>query len=752
MRCIKCGCELPEGSKFCFNCGEKQPEIVEETVEKTVGESVAETVEEAEETVEEIVEEAVEEAEEQIVEEISEEIEAEETAESKEEEMPTEEKVSEEDQAVNHKFCPYCGARNDGDAVFCCACGNNMDMISTAVTAPVQNPSYVPKKKFPFKLVAGAAGAAILILAVVGVGKVMFGGEHKYVAYLKNGHVTQVDVEHLKKDPMVFDGYYSDMERNVTTYTKARYSKDGKYIVYPTEISYDGNHNYPEFRLNMQKISAKEEPKKIDSSVWRYTLLKNNKLVYIKTGNDTLYLNDIKDNKQKIASDVVEYHIDNEEENIVWVESDGGLYSIYQQDLALKKEKKKLAKDVDSYQISKDLKQIAVMEEDTLFLVKDFKEKEKIASDVASFISNAADAGAVFYSKLPEDMVKGSDIIEDDCAEEDAGIKEPEYDDFVSERVEKNEYTGKYEKVEGLDREAYDRAREEYYAKERRDEIRSNLKDLEVGTYVSELYCFKDGEETLVDGAFSSVLYDKGHTAGTKGVFVFNHYNMENVPKIKLSEIESAYKIEEVYLESLKEAAETCVYANGEITVLEETFSNTVALDADKNIGYALKEESTEEDEEEIYTLLSFKTDGKSDGSCKTVADDVDFIQTVIDGNIYYMSDMDEGTGELYCNDKNIDSDVFEGMLVEKDGTIIYAVDYDDAKSRATLKLYNGKKSTTVADDVHAYQFFDDKSIMVLVDFDIKDMEGELKYYNGKDELTDIDEDVTALFGGTTFY
>ena len=75
------------------------------------------------------------------------------------------------------------------------------------------------------------------------------------------------------------------------------YSKDGKYICYPTDVNY-GDDDI-EFRLNMQKVGKTEEPVKIDSSVTSYTILDNNKILYKKAGNDTLYINDKKGNKEK---------------------------------------------------------------------------------------------------------------------------------------------------------------------------------------------------------------------------------------------------------------------------------------------------------------------------------------------------------------------------------------------------------------------------------------------------------------------
>ena len=95
-----------------------------------------------------------------------------------------------------------------------------------------QSRNYIYKK-----LVIGAA-AVILAVGVVSVAGVFLSGNHKYVAYLKNNSVNQADLEYHKKETVEYSGDYGEEDNNPDAYVKVEYSKDGKYIFYPTEVTH----------------------------------------------------------------------------------------------------------------------------------------------------------------------------------------------------------------------------------------------------------------------------------------------------------------------------------------------------------------------------------------------------------------------------------------------------------------------------------------------------------------------------------
>ena len=185
--------------------------------------------------------------------------------------------------------------------------------------------------------------------------------------------------------------------------------------------------------------------------------------------------------------------------------------------------------------------------------------------------------------------------------------------------------------------------------------------------------------------------------------------------------------------------------------VLDEVLYSTWGVDSDSKTGYGLKKDDEDlDDEDSTYTLYSFSVDSKSDGTCKLVSENVDSHRKLIeDGNIYYLKDTDgNGNGDLFCNEKNIDSDVRTICKIPDSSNILYEVDYSESNGSSTLKMYDGKKDTTIADDVYSYLPVDEKHIGLLTDYNVRYHRGDLKYYLGKEELKNIDEDVSFIFGG----
>lgn len=689
MKCINCGAELPNDAKFCFECGVRIDSAPADGGQAPESEPV------------------------------------------KNEEVQQQIPVQ---QDMPECYCPYCGQPNSGDAVFCSGCGRPINANYQAV----QNPERVQgKKKNGLPIVIGVvvAVAVIAVAAVVGVKLVKGekgGSAEGYVTYVKDGSLYSLNG---KKPEKGADEYGGSLGSSVIErYGLVQISSDGKYLFYPSSVSSDYSEGY---RLNAVRFGKKNaESVKIDSDVRSYQVLDNKRLLFMDTGN-TLYLSDFTGNKEKVASDVSLYYLDTDKQNIVWVSEAGEYSDIYYRPLSLKEEKEKLSSDVILMGSSDNLRRIYVKDEnDSLYVIKDFGDKEKIASDVSMVVYGSFNSDIVFYSKERTDKLTAASLIEDDMKATDDSMKEPQEEDYQKNSLEKN-YLGEYEKVTETDWDAYYAAWDEYDEKQERDEMRENMKEYVLEDYPYELYCYNGKDSSLVDENYSTSLavYDGG--------VVYTRYNTEDIEKVRLSDVGSLYEVEEKYREKKEDSLEVCLYENGKQVMLSENIDICkVDQEAGKAYGLEYDKEST------TGILYEFAIGARADGSLKKVADDVSRIEFAKNGKIYYMVDADGDEGELCSNGESIDTDVVSGSVYELDGVIYYQAEASSSGDDYTMKCYDGKKAKIIAEDVVCEKVLDANHIFLLTDYSWKNYRGDLRYYNGKDAKT-IEDDVTWIMNVT---
>lgn len=739
MKCIQCGCELGEGAKFCFQCGAKQPE-----------ESIAEEVFEEEIPVEE---EPAEEEPEEVFEETP----------VYEEDTTQEETYYEEEEVFqgDKLFCPYCGAQNEADAVFCCSCGQNMSEGGDTGLEVVDKPK---KGK---KIVLAVAGVAAI--AVVGVFAFKFIGglgdkdKANYMAYIKDKNLMQIDMDSRKKMPLELERNASERDGRVSA-AYIQYSKDGKYVCYASDFD---EYSY---RLNVRRADKKKaESVRIDNNVQDYKLADDNMIYYV-NDDGTLYRSDLKGNSEKIASDVENFVLSKDCKEILWTEDGDDGYDLYHRETNLKKDEQKIAKDIRTKYVSKDFKKIVVWQDDELIQIINLKDEKKIASDVYSIVNIDVENERYYYTKEEERDIAASDIVEDDCKAEDAKVKEPKEEDFQEEVIKKT-WTGKYEKVKETNWDKYYEARDEYYEVESREEIREELDTYEFTSTVEDLYCSTEKDEKLVQENYS-YLVSVSNAEKNKG-FVYVASNAEKMGKIKLSELDYVGDLEYRYENMLSDCQTTYVAKDGkEMLALEERASDgifdddgaiyvTTEVETKKSVN---RDEDEDEDEyEDDYDYeMSYRTDlirltvEKDKVGSEVVEEDIESLEMAKDGKVYYIAEMSKkgNKGELFCNGENIDSDVTPNSVhaVKDSDAVIYTADISSDGDSAALKMYDGKKAKEVADDVYQYYVMGEKEIAVLVDYSTKRYEGELKLYVGKDQLKDLDSDVQWIIGGRTVY
>ena len=83
------------------------------------------------------------------------------------------------------------------------------------------------------------------------------------------------------------------------------------------------------------------------------------------------------------------------------------------------------------------------------------------------------------------------------------------------------------------------------------------------------------------------------------------------------------------------------------------------------------------------------------------------------------------------------------------DGQAACLTDWNDRKETGTLQVFDGKKTQTIAEDVHCFEPTKD-GIAYLGEYSARRCEGDLYYFNGRKSVS-VAQDVTQLYALTTY-
>lgn len=765
MKCRNCNAKLEEGALFCTQCGtkiEEQPEFQEEPNKEVEREKpfAQEPIQEVDQAIhqEDVKEETVVEMPD-LKTKINLEKETDEKASSaaKEEmfeaQQPpdehiemhgiTVEEVPVSQELVVQKefvFCGHCGTRMEAGGMFCENCGKP---LSEEPLLSSQN----SKKALPVKKIL----AVLVVLAFVFVGvqgvRQLFSGfgkgkATKEVYYLKGSEMYCIKPDSKKTEPVLYaENIY--LEEGVEevygwNYLYQLKSKDGK-INFIVE---DYNTMVGTFTLSY-KIGNKEK-QEIDDDVESYIVTDDNKVLYIK--NENLYLSDLK-NREKIASGVMDYLLDKDQKIILWTEPESASassevkYSLYYQDIRLKKDKVELEDDITALlSHSEDFSKLLIRKDDALYMIRNLKDEEKLVDDVESVYSIDFDKESFYYTQSNKIKIKAMDAVIDDMKAKDAAMKEPNRKDYEKTETSQGFFSYTYTTVD----DKYYEDKRLYDEKQQRDRLRTSLQRKTLELDGSKLYYYTGKDKQLIKEDVLMIGGEQFNEEKSEYYIIYYALDTETENKIKLSEI--TY---EGYLESqlwtLREA-------------VKKPFLNMagkdIELKVDKDVSYIYPYEvsGTElyatvnkliDTEEAKDALVSISLSDKDAGTVTEKDDNVNNIYSIEDGNVYYFKNRPDSfeslvfSGDFYRNGELLAEEVREvRFLKDKSGILVL--------SEGDLFLLKGKDRKKIADDVEFFSFFDERSIVVLRDYNRDRMEGDLEYFNGK-ELKPLDTDVKMI-------
>ena len=664
-------------------------------------------------------------------------------------------------------FCPNCGKQTSTEFAFCQSCG-----ASITETPAEEQPAVAPaeKKKLSKKVIM-FGGIAVAFVAILIIMVSLFSGgrgkaKNNYALYLKDSEIfftdlkkdseawqltsRLVDTEEVDAEDLAEAGYYLGL------YTYM--SEDGKYIFFPDKVGDDEG-----FNLYYREVGNSEaEAIKIDSSIASYTVNDSATIVtYLKGEEGALYQYKIgEDAKDKIAGDVKGFEVSDDGKKIGFINSEGSIYLKYAD-----KDKEKIASEVSSLEhLTADFKTVYYIKDGSLYKQVEGEDKVKIASDVYDVIK-IYDSGEIYYLTSDSAEVSLMDYVTDDMKDADAAMTEPEYPEYPDspdypywwDYDTDAEYDAAYDAYEAAYEaweaecdsleEAYYAARDAYWAKEARDELREDLAEetLEQAKYS---LCFYNGTDgSVITDAFVGNEYYFDYTVASEApVISYEAYNQSSLEKVKLSEIESIYDIEDMVEAALFSSSERYVAVKNTATVVEqEKEASNFKINASGTIVYYIDDIPDEKDYGELYRI---SIDKGVVGKPEVYDSDVytGYCYFVSDSEFEYFKDYKDGKGELYINKNKIDYDVYcYSVEIHSDlDKMFYFTDWNDDKDYGTLKVYNGKEAMKIADEVHSFSITPDGRVLYLSDYSLNYYKGELhEWSNG--ETRKIDDDVVCV-------
>ena len=593
---------------------------------------------------------------------------------------------------ANQVNCPNCGAAMTYGDSFCENCGVKVEYEAPAESAGKKfDLKSIPQKYLKLGI---AAVAVILVIAILA--SLFSGGSkvHNYALYLKDGELQYAEMP-KGKDVVEVTSKLSDEVSDYYLANAAYYlgqyihmSEDGKKLFYPDKID-DGYTLY--YRLIN---NPKKEPVKLESGLEDgYSVnTKGNLVTYVKDGK--LYQHNLKE-KTKIASDVTTYRVSEDGKTLlylVWEDGDdaGTLY--------LKKGSKdatKLASDVSSIKyVSEDFKTIMFVKNDSMYLKNGNKDVVKIAADVRRVL-NVYEDGSFYYTQTSEEEITYWDLVNDDYETPD-----------------------------------------DWYYDSYKEWMQEETVDMDL-----QVLCYYNGKESTTINENVMTIYGYSSEAP---VMVYSALEGNELPSFSLTAyINGEISIYDELAHYMDTEGSFSIVSEGTVGALDLQDICNVQLSDDGKTLYVCTDY---EEEDNIAKLSKLTLNGVKVKKTEKLDEDVCASQYYIvdyDSVVYY-KEVDGSEGELYMDGKKVDDDVYlyNTSFNAETGNLYYIVDWDTEHDMGTLKYSNGKKSTTVKDDVSIYYFTPEGEVLFLYDYD--EYRGELWIQNGK-KVEKLDDDVVGI-------
>ncbi len=586
-------------------------------------------------------------------------------------------------------ICPKCNKQLEDGSMFCDACGEKLEV--QAAPAPQQEVyAAAPKAPLDIKKIAVIAGAAVaVVLLLILVGSLLFGGAPDYAMYIKDGELVYSNYKKpFEVTEDLADGI-GNSELASSAYAIGYYTyltEDGKKLFYLDE---KGSGNSGGVLMVRNVAKPKSEPTKLDSDVRHFMVNENGNLVtYIKydsDGSGTLYTHNLKE-KTKIKSDVTSFVASLDGKTVIYETTDSDLY--------LKKGNKeadKIASEISELiHVNKSFSEIYYTKNDSLYLKKGSKDAEKVCSDVGDIIKFYED-GKFYYTEAEEEAEDGEDTKVDVSASTEASNA----GDMIDAMVEK----------------------------------------------ATKTLCYFDGKEKKV---ISEEYYGGYRASADEKVIAYSTVSASDISEEDMSKGLDAFKVWHVaFEEKSTEISLDDIYGLRITNDGKAAYVWTVEPEDEEDDD---ADEDTKDAKESTANLYKIKLSEKL-GKAEEIDTEVypSGISVTSDGHVIYFKDVKDNEGELFIDAKKIDDDVkLNSVTYMKDSKkVVYYSDWDSEKSRGTAEIATLKgKTTKIGDDISNMVITPDDEVLFLTEY--KNNQGELYRFSGS-KAKKLDDDVVGI-------
>ncbi len=615
----------------------------------------------------------------------------------------------------------------------------NKKNAEPAQTADAKRPVKKTDKKK--KLIAGA----VFVLAVVVVSvtaALVFSGEDENTApvvYVKENSVMAQKVG--ENAPFVLSDNFSEASNAELV---AVFNQDGDKLLYSESYTTENGTNtyklyYRDIMNETSQLSSADSSKGLflASNVYSQPKASKNfkRIAYLRSPSDNGGKLKVHNLKEEISIDtnVVDFYISADGKNVIYLKKNGNDLDLYE--CKVKSNAKPvfiesavnevyiLDGDFDLYAFTK----LTDNGNTGLFSVK--KEKPSLinANVKEVFVANSgSENDGIYFISEKEISYNWSEIVTDDLYESDGNIKEPVRENYGSE----DEYT---------------EAKDLYDAKTARDSLRAAISDGVLKETSRELYVYTEKEPVLISEFTGKVygVYD--------GAIVYSAFSMPENMKIKLSDLAQ-------YGSSLPVPdGKTPVLAKGELfyaktlknapVLINEDAAHSDAMFFSGNTLYVA--ENCDKDFE-LGDIV--KWDMKKETG--TRIDAGVFIKNVCftaSGSVYYVKDMKESTGTLYCYNGKKTEEIQQGvakLYPAGNESVFFMTDYNESAKRGTLNLC--EKFTPRHVDTNVYEggftFRAGSEVFYIKGYSSEKGSGNLYRSRSKKEVSLVSEYVSQIF------